>query len=113
MSYTTNVSSEPCMFFAACDKTYTDRGHSIIDTQATRFKNTFRTSEKKPKNATTCLDGGVDTSVDAQNQAAHAKFLFCSLTKTLLPVQASRSSLIDLLKLIFPEAQVPLSKVQC
>lgn len=49
MSYTTHVSSEPCMFFAACDKTYTDRGHSVIDTQATQFKNTFHTSEKKQK----------------------------------------------------------------
>ena len=35
MSYMTNVSPEPCMFFAACDKTYTDRGHSVIDTPTT------------------------------------------------------------------------------
>lgn len=47
MSYMTNVSPEPCMFFAASDKTSTDRGHSVIDTQATSFKNTSSTSKKK------------------------------------------------------------------
>jgi len=33
MSCMTNISPKPCMVFAACDKTCTDRGHCIIDTQ--------------------------------------------------------------------------------
>lgn len=66
---------------------------------------------KTNKYATTILHGGVDT-LNSQNQAACAKFVFCSLRKIVQPVQVPRSSLMDLLKLIFPEAQVPFSKVQ-
>lgn len=37
MSYRTTVSLDPCMFFAACDETCTDRDHIVIDIQATWF----------------------------------------------------------------------------